>query len=117
MDSLAAAQDACMIYVTVGSDAEARKIASALVREKHAACVNILGQATSIYTWKGAMEEAQEIVMICKTRRSHAKAAAARIKELHGYEVPCIAVYEMAAGFPPFLAWIEAETGIARPAP
>jgi periplasmic divalent cation tolerance protein len=110
MDSLATAPDACMIYVTVGSDAEAKKIASALVNERHVACVNILPAATSIYTWKGMVEEAQEIVMICKTRRSAAQAVAARIKELHSYEVPCIAVYDMAAGFPPFLDWIKAET-------
>jgi periplasmic divalent cation tolerance protein len=110
MDSLAAAQDACMIYVTVGSDTEARKIATALVSEKLAACVNILGPATSIYTWKGRMEEAQEVVMVCKTRRSQAQAAAARIKKLHSYEVPCIAVYGMEAGYPQFLDWIGAET-------
>jgi periplasmic divalent cation tolerance protein len=113
MDSLAAAQDACMVYVTVGSDQEARKIAAALVREKLIACANIFPPVASIYTWKGEVEEAQEIVMICKARRSLAMAAAARIKELHSYDVPCISVYSMEAGFPPYLDWIADTTGPA----
>jgi periplasmic divalent cation tolerance protein len=110
MDSLADAADACMVYITAGSAEEARTIALALVNEKLAACVNILGVATSIYTWKGATEEAQEIVMICKTRCSMAAAVAARVKALHSYDTPCITVYDMAAGFPPFLEWIATET-------
>jgi len=109
MNSLKGASDACMIYVTVGSEAEARTIATALVSEMRVACVNIL-PATSVYTWKGALEEAQEIVMICKTRHSLAESVAARIKELHSAEVPCITVYRMDAGYPPYLEWIAVET-------
>jgi len=109
-DSLAATAKACMIYVTTGDMDEARKIAMALVSEKLVACVNILGPATSIYTWKGEVEEAQEIVLVCKTERAQADAVAARVKVLHSYEVPCITVYDMSAGYPPFLEWISEQT-------
>ncbi len=95
-----------MIYITVGSADEARKIAAALVREQLIACANVFPPVTSVYTWKGEVEEAQEIVMICKTRHSLAAAVSARIKQLHSYEVPCITVYGMEAGFPPYLDWI-----------
>ena len=99
-----------MIYVTVADDAEAKKIAVALVTEELVACVNILGAATSIYTWKGTVEEAQEIVLICKTQRHLADAVAARVKSLHSYETPCITVYRMDAAYPPFLDWIVEST-------
>lgn len=110
MNSHTGAAQACMVYVTVGTDAEAKKIAATLVGERLVACVNVLGPATSIYTWKGVVEEAQEIVLICKTRRQLADAVIARVKALHSYEVPCIAVYGMEAGYQPFLDWIAAET-------
>ena len=110
MDSLRDAREACMIYVTVGSDAEARAIARALVTEKLVACANILGPATSLYRWQGQIEEAQELVMICKTTRDRVAAASARVKSLHTYETPCITVYAMAEADPRFLGWIETET-------
>ena len=78
--------------------------------EKLVACANILGAATSIYNWKGVPEEAQEVVMILKTRRSLAPAASTRIKALHSYETPCIVVYDVSAGYPAYLDWIAAET-------
>jgi len=106
MDSLASADKACMVYITVASRDEGLKIARAVVGEHLAACVNILGPATSVYTWEGKTEEAQEFVMVCKTRRSRAPELSARVKALHSYDTPCIVTYAMAAGFPPFLDWI-----------
>lgn len=85
-------------------------IAKALVSEKLAACANILGPAHSVYRWQGKVEEAQEIVVIFKTRRDLAEAALTRIKALHSYDVPCAVVYDISAGAPDYLAWINRET-------
>ncbi len=100
----------CMIYVTAGSRAEALQIARALVEERLAACANILGEVASIYRWQGKVEEAQEIVLIAKTKRSLAEKAIARIKALHSYDVPCAVAYNMTAGLPAYLDWIDGET-------
>jgi periplasmic divalent cation tolerance protein len=99
-----------MIYVTAPTREEAVAIARALVAEKLAACVNVLGAAQSIYRWQGKVEEAEEIVLIAKTRQALVDAALARIKQLHSYDVPCAVAYGMAAGLPDYLAWIAAET-------
>jgi periplasmic divalent cation tolerance protein len=107
MDSKAAH---CMLYVTAGSRDEALKIGRVLVTEKLAACANVLGEATSIYRWQGKIEEAQETVLIAKTRKGLADKALKRIQELHSYDVPCGVVYDMTAGLPAYLAWIDAET-------
>ena len=109
-DSLASADDACMAYITVATRDEALRIARALVAEHLAACVNILGPAVSVYTWEGKTEEAQEFVMICKTRRTLAAELSARVKALHSYDTPCIVTYAMESGYPPFLAGIAAST-------
>ena len=100
-------------YVTVETRDEGLAIARALVTERLAACVNILGPATSVYTWEGKMEDAQEFVMVCKTRRTLAQPLSARVKALHSYDTPCIVTYAIESGFPPFLDWIAASTRTA----
>ena len=99
-----------MVYFTVPSHTEAMTIARALVDEKLAACVNMLGEATSVCRWQGHVEEAQEIVLIAKTRRDLIDKTLARIKALHSYDIPCAVVYDMAAGLPDYLPWIDRET-------
>ncbi|MSO73202.1 MAG: divalent-cation tolerance protein CutA [Rhodospirillaceae bacterium] len=100
-----------MIYVTTGSRAEAVSIARALVEERLVACANILSESLSIYKWQGKVEETQEIVLIAKTRGELTEKVIARVKELHSYDVPCVAVYAMVSGLPDYLAWIHRETG------
>ena len=109
-DSRIGAENACMVYVTVGAHAEATMLARTAVGERLAACANILGPATSIYRWKGEVEEAQEFVLIFKTRRTLSGQLAARIKALHSYATPCIVTYAMTAADPAFLGWLAAET-------
>jgi len=100
----------CMLYVTASSRDEALMIGRAMVAEKLAACVNVVGEATSIYRWQGKVEEAPEIMLIAKTRKDLAEKAIARVKELHSYDVPCAVAYDMAAGVPAYLNWIDQET-------
>lgn len=109
-DSLETAFNTCMVYITAGSHDEALTIARTLIAERLAACANILGPATSIYTWQGTTEEAQEFVLIAKTRRTLAGRLSARVKALHSYDTPCIVTYPMGEGYPPFLRWIEEAT-------
>ena len=103
-------QNFVMIYATAQTRDEAMAIGRALVGEKLAACVNVLGQARSIYRWQGAVEEADEVVLIAKTRQALVDRALARIKELHSYDVPCAVAYGMVGGLEPYLDWIDAET-------
>jgi periplasmic divalent cation tolerance protein len=100
----------CMVYVTAASKDEALRLARALVSERLAACANVIADMHAVYRWQGAVEEAQEAVLILKTRRELADRAIARIKALHSYEVPCAIAYDMARGLPDYLAWIDAST-------
>lgn len=100
----------CMVYVTTASKDEALQIGRALVNERLAACANILDGMHSIYRWQGVVEEAQETVLILKTRSELAARAVARVAALHRYEVPCAVVYEMANGLPGYLDWIDVST-------
>ncbi len=100
----------CMLYVTAASKDEALHIGRTLVTEGLVACANVLPSMQSIYRWQGAVEEAEETVLIAKTRKDLAEAAVARVEALHSYDVPCAVVYDVAGGLPAYLDWIDAST-------
>ncbi|MBI2579830.1 MAG: divalent-cation tolerance protein CutA [Candidatus Aenigmarchaeota archaeon] len=68
---------------------EAERISEALVKERLAACCNIL-KAKSVYIWKDRLCREKECIVFAKTSEKKAKQCEARIKELHSYELPAI---------------------------
>ena len=93
-------------------DAEtARKIARTLVEEQCAVCANLIPKAESIYWWKGVIETSVEVIALFKTTSDQYPQLAARLKELHPYELPEILAFEPSAGNPDYLQWILANTG------
>jgi len=92
-------------------DAEtARRIGRTLVEERLAACVNLVPGVSSIYRWRGAVEEASEVLMVVKTRAARADALAARVQALHPYELPEVVVLPVRGGSRAYLQWVAAES-------
>jgi periplasmic divalent cation tolerance protein len=102
---------AISVYIVAADMAEADRIAEALVAERLAACVNILGGVRSIYRWEGAVERADEVAMIAKTTEALFDRLAARVRALHSYDTPAIVAWPIVAGDAAYLEWIGAETG------
>ncbi len=98
------------IYMTAPDRGTARNIARILVRERLAACANIVDTVESVYWWHGVLEEANECVCIFKTTAKRFAALEKRIRELHPYETPCIVALPVVFGSLPYLRWIEEET-------
>ncbi len=101
---------AAMIYITCENETQAREIGRTLVAERLAACVNILPGMTSLYWWEGEVREANEAVLLAKTRMTMADALTDRVRELHSYDVPCVVVLPILRGNPDFIRWIEEQT-------
>ena len=99
-----------LVLTTVPSDALGEEIARALVSERLAACVNISAPMTSIYRWKGNVEQETERQLVVKTTRERASAVQQRIKELHSYELPEFIVIETASASDEYLNWVETES-------
>jgi periplasmic divalent cation tolerance protein len=102
--------EAVMIYMTAADEAEAAKLARALVEARLAACANILGPIRSFYWWEGKVQDEGEVALIAKTRADLVPALTAKVKELHSYSVPCVVALPIAAGNADFLDWIGKET-------
>ena len=104
------ASQACVVLVTTGSEAEAETIATALLEERLAACVNILSPIRSLYRWQGKIADDREWLLVIKTRAERFAAVEARVRGLHSYEVPEVIGLPLLAGAADYLDWILAET-------
>jgi len=89
---------------------EAKNIAAHLVNNKLAACVNIIPQLTSIYEWKGAVQEDSEYLLLIKTREDYFEAVKDAIIKLHPYELPEVISVPIKQGYDKYLNWIIEET-------
>ncbi|MDD5587173.1 MAG: divalent-cation tolerance protein CutA [Alphaproteobacteria bacterium] len=98
------------VYITAASQEEASKIARALVEDELAACANIIPGMHSIYRHEGEVKEADEVVMIVKTRADLFEHLTERVKRLHSYSCPCIVALPLVDGSPDYLQWIEDST-------
>ncbi len=104
---------AVTIYAVFATDEEAQRIGRAMVEEKLAACVNILGPVRSIYRWQGKIEESQEVAALFKSTDAAADRLIARIATLHSYDVPCVESWPVDKVLSDYADWLEQSTGLA----
>ena len=95
-----------LVLTTLGADADAAALARTLVEERLAACVNVLPAMTSIYRWKGSVEQDREQQLLIKTAPERVDALEARLRQLHPYELPEFLVLA-ASGSDAYLGWID----------
>ncbi|ESO08451.1 hypothetical protein HELRODRAFT_169296 [Helobdella robusta] len=93
-------------YVTVPNEEVGQKIARLLVEKQLAACVNMMPRVKSIYSWKGNIEEDNELLLIIKTRTSRIDDLSKFIRENHPYEVAEVISMKIDNGNPPYLDWL-----------
>jgi periplasmic divalent cation tolerance protein len=99
-----------IVLTTLGAQTDAAAFARVLVDERLAACVNILPVMTSVYRWKGTIEEDREQQLVIKTTSDRVEALEARFRELHPYELPEFLVVATTDGSAGYLAWLEEST-------
>lgn len=102
---------AIVVLCSCPDDAAADRIASTLVDERLAACVNRISGVLSTYRWRGKVCRDSELLLVIKTTRERFDAVRERIVALHPYELPEVIAVDIAHGHAPYLAWIEAEMG------
>ncbi len=98
-----------IVYITASNTEEANVLAEALLKERLAACANVVESVKSIYWWKGALERDNESLIILKTTEGKFDALAERAKELHSYENPEIVAVPILKGSSDYLSWIDKE--------
>jgi periplasmic divalent cation tolerance protein len=103
--------DKIVILSTCATEADAERIARALVDARLAACVNVVPGARSFYRWKGAVEDAAECLLVIKSSRLLFDALRVALEKAHPYEVPELLALPILEGAPNYLNWLSENLG------
>ncbi|MGA7410975.1 MAG: divalent-cation tolerance protein CutA [Bryobacteraceae bacterium] len=104
-----ASAPALVVLCTASSLEEGRRLARELVDQRLAACVNLIPKVESIYRWQGAVESAQEVLLLVKTTPERFAELRDKIAELHSYDVPEIIALAVTVGSAPYLEWLSGQ--------
>ena len=99
-----------VVFITCPSREEADKIANAVIAKNFAACVNIIDNVRSIFHWQEKVEDADEVLLIAKTKAKLLNEIIPLVKQLHSYDLPEIIAVPILGGSEDYLNWIDAET-------
>lgn len=102
-------QEILLVLTNLPDRAAAETLARAVIEEKVAACVNILGACASVYRWQGVVENATEIPLLIKTTAARYAALEAVVRRLHPYELPELIAVPLAQGLSGYLNWVAGE--------
>jgi periplasmic divalent cation tolerance protein len=99
-----------VIFITTGTDGEARRVAEVLLEQRKAACINIVPTVTSLFWWKDRIESDQESLLIVKSKASLLDEIVSLVKGIHSYDVPEVIALPIIGGNPDYLNWIGQQT-------
>lgn len=99
-----------VILVTAPDAEVGARLARELVRERLAACVNLVDPIRSIYRWEGEIHDDREVLLVIKTSRARREALTARVCELHPYDLPEVLALPAVGGSRAYLDWVCAES-------
>ena len=99
--------DKIVIFITCANKKEALRITHSLLKNRVAACVNILDKITSLFWWQGRIDSANEVLLIVKSKKEKLPKIIKLVKSLHSYKVPEIIALAIIAGNKDYLRWID----------
>lgn len=95
-----------LVLSTCPDHSTAEQIATLLVEQRLAACVNLVPGLTSVYRWQGKTEKETEVLMVIKTDNTRYSELEATLQRLHPYELPEIIAVTLDNGSAEYLRWI-----------
>ena len=95
-----------LALTTCPDEASAQEIATALVQERLATCVNRIGGMRSTYFWDARLQDEAEILLIIKTTAGRLDELRRRLSALHPYELPELVGVAVAGGNERYLDWV-----------
>lgn len=96
-----------VIFVTTPNKKEANHIAEELIKNKLAACINIIGNIESTFWWQAKIEREKEVLLIVKSKKSKLTKIIKLVKSLHSYKVPEVIALPIVGGEKKYLRWID----------
>jgi len=108
--------DSLLVLTNLPDRASAEKLATLLIEQRLAACVNVLAPCGSVYRWQGEIRHDEEHPLLIKTAQDRYAELEAAIRANHPYELPEIIAVPVVHGLPAYLGWVLSETRAGGPA-
>jgi periplasmic divalent cation tolerance protein len=105
--------DLLVVFVTIGNEVDAGRIARKILEDRLAACVNIVSGVHSFYRWEGTIEGGNEILLIIKTSRELLEELKRTINLIHPYDVPELIALGVEDGLEDYIGWALGELRIS----
>ena len=102
--------DIIVVYCTVPSKKLAKEITKVLMKHKLVACVSMIENVKSVFSWDGEVCEEKEVLMMIKTRRANYGKVKLVIEDMHSYSVPEIIALPIVDCSEDYLKWLIKET-------
>lgn len=100
-----------IVLITASNKKEAARIAQGLVKNKLAACVNIIGKIESLFWWQGKIDRAKEVLLVVKSQKKMLSRIIKLVRSLHSYDCPEIIALPIIGGHKNYLDWIDESIG------
>lgn len=100
-----------LIYSTTDSLKEARTIGNELVKNKIAACVNIIPNVESIYNWQDKLNQDSEFLLIIKTDAKFKNDIQNMFEKIHSYDLPELIMINIQDSSAHYLRWMQENIG------
>ena len=98
--------EAILILITAADESEAKRLATALITDRLASCVQILPKMESVYRWQGRIQTESEILLVIKTTANKFEELERTVRGLHSYDVPEILAVPVARISEPYFKWL-----------
>lgn len=95
-----------LLFCTCPNQAVADDLATQVISNSLAGCVNILSNLLSVYSWQDKIIKEQEYLLIIKTHRDYYPQIEKLIKKIHPYQVPEIITIPINHGSLEYLTWL-----------
>jgi len=95
-----------ILYLTCGTEEEAKKISTALLEAKLIVCAK-RAPVDSMYWWKGKIYDEPEVLLTMESSEQHFDAIAALVAKLHSYEQHVLTAVPVGKTIPGVQQWLE----------
>ncbi|XP_053474639.1 protein CutA homolog [Ictalurus furcatus] len=96
-----------VLLINCPTEQTAKDIGRHIMEKRMAACVNILPRTSTMFYWKGEIQDASEILLLVRTRTSMIQQLTDFVNAIHPYQTPEILSFPIQDGSHSYLKWID----------
>ncbi|XP_042251781.1 protein CutA homolog [Thunnus albacares] len=96
-----------VLLINNPNEQTAKDIGRAIMKRRLAASINILARTSTMYYWKGEIQDASEILMLVKTKTSRIQQVIDYVRSVHPYANPEVLSFPVGDGSLAYMKWMD----------